>query len=180
MLYLLTVILTCGVTVLFMSLHYRVLNQNQKIATAKLLATLAHRGQKDKAGRPYIEHVTRVASNVSLKEEAVAWLHDAIEDEHFSYAELKECGVLSSHEIYCLRALDKKITTDCRYIRDISELAIARKVKIADIEDNLDFTRFNKVPYAVALTDKDYERFNKYETQLAILKSADKRLPKDR
>lgn len=49
------------------------------VERAKDLAHRAHAGQVDKAGRPYIEHVARVAAAVSDDPEAevVAWLHDA-------------------------------------------------------------------------------------------------------
>lgn len=47
------------------------------VTRAKELAHRAHAGQVDKAGRPYIEHVARVAAAVAddPEAEAVAWLH---------------------------------------------------------------------------------------------------------
>lgn len=52
------------------------------VERAKELAHRAHAGQVDKAGRPYIEHVARVAAAVADDPlaEAVAWLHDVLED----------------------------------------------------------------------------------------------------
>lgn len=52
------------------------------VSRAKDLAIRAHADQVDKAGRPYIEHVARVAAAVSDDPvaEAVAWLHDVLED----------------------------------------------------------------------------------------------------
>lgn len=46
------------------------------VERAKQLAYRAHAGQVDKAGRPYIEHVARVAAAVAddPEAEAVAWL----------------------------------------------------------------------------------------------------------
>lgn len=45
------------------------------VERAKALAYRAHAGQVDKAGRPYIEHVARVATAVAGDPyaEAVAW-----------------------------------------------------------------------------------------------------------
>ena len=47
------------------------------VERAKELAHRAHVWQVDKAGRPYIEHVARVAAAVAddPEGEAVAWLH---------------------------------------------------------------------------------------------------------
>ncbi len=51
------------------------------VEKAKAFALKAHIGQVDKAGLPYEEHLSRVASRVVLKEEkVVAWLHDTVED----------------------------------------------------------------------------------------------------
>jgi (p)ppGpp synthase/HD superfamily hydrolase len=57
------------------------------IIKAADLANIAHEGQKRKYnGRPYIEHLMRVAGRVTLlsdsteEEIAAAWLHDVIED----------------------------------------------------------------------------------------------------
>ncbi len=54
---------------------------SELVERAKELARLAHAGQVDKAGRPYIEHVARVAAACSddPEAEAVAWLHDVLE-----------------------------------------------------------------------------------------------------
>lgn len=55
---------------------------NDVVERAKELAHRAHAGQVDKAGRPYIEHVARVTAAVAddPEAEAVAWLHDMLED----------------------------------------------------------------------------------------------------
>ncbi|TIR74423.1 MAG: HD domain-containing protein, partial [Mesorhizobium sp.] len=47
---------------------------------AAKIAEEAHRGQKDKTGRPFIEHLRRVADAVeTLDEKTVAYLHDVVE-----------------------------------------------------------------------------------------------------
>lgn len=52
------------------------------VTVAESIASLRHAGQTDKAGQPYIGHVSRVAANVSGDHDAetVAWLHDVVED----------------------------------------------------------------------------------------------------
>lgn len=55
------------------------------VTTAERIATAAHAGQVDMAGRPYIGHRARVASLVAeLTDDpdaiAAAWLDDVVED----------------------------------------------------------------------------------------------------
>ncbi len=48
---------------------------------AQSIAAAAHKGQVDKAGKPYIEHPAHVAASVQGDAaKAVAWLHDVVED----------------------------------------------------------------------------------------------------
>lgn len=54
--------------------------QSNDLKTAQYLAMLAHAGQVDKAGRPYIEHLQAVADGCSGRAKVVAWLHDLLED----------------------------------------------------------------------------------------------------
>ena len=58
---------------------------NLQVAAAKAIATIAHKGQKDKLGADYIGHPARVAKmlvdkNAEPAAIAAAWLHDVIED----------------------------------------------------------------------------------------------------
>ena len=54
---------------------------SQDVDTAKAWAERLHQGQKDKAGKPYIDHPARVAGRLKKAEEkVVAWLHDTVED----------------------------------------------------------------------------------------------------
>ncbi|MFD7864991.1 HD domain-containing protein [Streptomyces sp. NPDC057682] len=59
------------------------------LAEIEALARAAHAGQRDKAGRPYTEHLAAVAEGVrarggSEEQIAAAWLHDAVEDRALS------------------------------------------------------------------------------------------------
>ncbi|TGQ48813.1 HD domain-containing protein, partial [Mesorhizobium sp. M1C.F.Ca.ET.210.01.1.1] len=61
---------------------------------AAQIAEQAHRGQKDKTGRPYIEHLRRVADAVeTLDQKTVAYLHDVVEKgEGWSLERLQNAG----------------------------------------------------------------------------------------
>lgn len=61
---------------------------------AQSIAAAAHKGQVDKAGKPYIEHPAHVAASVQGDAaKAVAWLHDVVEDTPLTFADLREKGV---------------------------------------------------------------------------------------
>lgn len=109
------------------------------VEKAKALAYRAHAGQVDKAGRPYIEHVARVAAAVAADPvtEAVAWLHDAAEDNpriYPSIAEMMPYGVLVALDL-----LDRNVAGD--YYARIRKNQHAMRVKLADIDDNSDEAR---------------------------------------
>lgn len=108
------------------------------VALARALATLAHAHQVDKAGRPYIEHVARVAAAVAddPATEAVAWLHDVFEDspEHRAAASaiLEAYGLVPDLEALTYHRGQPKAV----YYAEIRKRPIARRVKLADIADN--------------------------------------------
>jgi len=121
------------------------------VERAKQLAYRAHAGQVDKAGRPYIEHVARVAAAVAddPEAEAVAWLHDVMED-----APQFEDVVfdLMPPRLYgaCL-LLDRSGGARARdYYQRITEDAIALRVKLADVADNADESRLALLDEATA------------------------------
>ena len=60
---------------------------------AILLATEAHRGQKDKAGVPYILHPLRVMLRMETEaDRIVAVLHDVVEDSGVTVSDLQKAG----------------------------------------------------------------------------------------
>lgn len=115
---------------------------NDLVARAKALAYRAHEGQVDKAGRPYIEHVARVAAAVSddPDAEAVAWLHDVIEDCAEKH-QLEIVDLLPPKMMLALARLDRTAKRDDFYYRHIAANPIALRVKLADIADNSDESR---------------------------------------
>ena len=112
------------------------------IEDAIILATQAHAGQVDKAGLPYILHPLRVMLRVeSETEQTVAILHDVVEDTSITLDDLREDGY--SEEI--LEAVDyltrRESETYRQFIERVKENELARIVKLADLEDNMDPSR---------------------------------------
>ena len=132
-----------------------------KMATLKdavSLATKAHQGQKDKAGATYINHPLRVMSRMNTDEEKMAAvLHDVVEDTSVTLQNLRVAGYPKS-VVDAVDALSRrKGETYEQFIERLKPNALARKVKIADLEDNMDLGRIpNPQP-------KDLERVEKYQ-----------------
>ncbi|XER12109.1 Bifunctional (p)ppGpp synthase/hydrolase RelA [Sporomusa aerivorans] len=137
------------------------------VQVALKLATIAHSGQIDKGGKPYILHPISVAKIVETEEEkTVALLHDVIEDTPVTLEELRENGLPES-VVVAVDVLTKRPGVEYGdYIQRVKQNPIALTVKIADMIHNMDLSRIQS-PSA-----KDYARIEKYERILAELKTA--------
>lgn len=128
------------------------------------LAAKAHVGQKDKVGQPYILHPIRVMLNVRTDEErTVALLHDVIEDTPITFDDLRREG-FSDLIIQAVRALTKHEgeSREAAAWRAVAN-PIARNVKLADVEDNMDLSR---IPNP---TEADFARLEEYKRVREIL-----------
>lgn len=109
----------------------------------------AHKDQKDKAGRPYFMHPMIVAMKMDSEYEiCAALLHDVIEDARDSERRLEEIEREFPREVTeAVRVLTHDKHTDyLDYVREIKKNEIARKVKLADLNHNLDITRIQDNP----------------------------------
>lgn len=111
-----------------------------EVSRAKALAELCHAGHTDKAGRPYTEHLERVAKSVRYPAVAVAYLHDIVEDTPCTLDHLVRLGFdegLIVRPVDILTRRDGETYFD--YIRRIvkSGDATALAVKRADLLDHL-------------------------------------------
>ncbi len=124
---------------------------------AIILATRAHSGQVDRAGQPYILHPLRVMLKMSNEEaRIVAVLHDVLEDTEVTAHDLAAEG-FSEEIIEAVQAMSRRDDEDYEaFIQRAKQNSIARTVKMADIEDNMDPSR-NLEPSV-----KDMERLSKY------------------
>ncbi|MFD0738294.1 phosphohydrolase [Lysobacter koreensis] len=122
------------------------------VAKARELAHRAHAGQVDKAGRPYIEHVARVAAAVAddSEAEAVAWLHDVLEDAPDYWAEVTRTVYQRQQAaIVALSRTPFKLTASA-YYAGIRANPLALRVKLADIADNANEGRLALLDAATA------------------------------
>lgn len=110
---------------------------------ARVVATSAHGRQRDKAGRPYIDHPARVAASVAAEvgarhaAVAVAWLHDVVEDTDVTLDELRRAfGEVIADAVDAITRRSGE-GAEAYYARvRANELALI--VKRFDIADNLD------------------------------------------
>lgn len=113
-------------------------------ALAAGIAEKAHAGQVDKAGRPYVEHVRRVAAYVDPTDAdaiAAALLHDTLEDTETTPADLAAAGIARPviDAVVLLTRRSDLSTAD--YYARIHCDRLAREVKLADLADNTDPAR---------------------------------------
>ena len=127
------------------------------LENAMSIAVTAHKGQVDKAGKPYILHPLRLMFKMNSESEMIAAvLHDVVEDTDWTFEMLKAEG-FGEEVLDALRLLthDKKVPYKS-YLEAIKTNKIALRVKIADLEDNLDIKRIARPKL------RDYARIAEY------------------
>jgi (p)ppGpp synthase/HD superfamily hydrolase len=139
------------------------------------IAAEAHREQTDKAGAPYLLHPLRVMMSLETDDERIVGiLHDVVEDgPGWTFERLEDEG-FSKTVLNALRLVTKRPEDEgdsdavyVAFVRRTKGNKIARRVKIADIVDNLNASRLP------ALTEKDMRRMNRYLAALRELRDAD-------
>ena len=132
------------------------------VELAEKIISKAFKDKKDKGGKPYTEHLYRVAeklngeTHIDQDLQTVALLHDLLED----------CPEWNCESLHCLfheeivdavSLLTKKPNQEYeKYIETLATDEYARRVKIADLEDNMDIKRLH------SLVEKDFQRLQKY------------------
>ena len=132
------------------------------------IALESHTGQTDKAGKPYILHPLRLMLKMGTDEEMIAAvLHDVVEDSSVTFEELKSQG-FSDNVIDALMSCTKINGENYDdFIQRIkgNQNPLAIRVKIADLQDNMDISR---IAHPV---QKDFDRVEKYKRALKVLLS---------
>lgn len=118
---------------------------------AKMVAHWFHQGQTDMAGKPYVDHLRRVAAPFHYPSfpvaEAVAWLHDVVEDTPCMLEDLEDLGF--SYEIIgAVNAITQRKGEPLEdYWARVKANPLARAVKVTgDIPDNSDPMRLEFLP----------------------------------
>jgi (p)ppGpp synthase/HD superfamily hydrolase len=112
------------------------------IETARSIAQYSHAGQRSRSHERIIEHVERVAAQVPATARPIAYLHDVLEKTSTSVSELRAQGLtdleLSAVELLTHRASEAYDVYILRiaFARGAAG-ALARIVKLADLNDNL-------------------------------------------
>ena len=134
---------------------------------AMQIAYMAHHGQTDCNGIPYVFHPYHLAEQMDDEISCcVALLHDVAEDTEVT---LDELGKNFPQEIIeALKLLTHEKDTDYfDYVRRIKDNPIAKKVKLADLAHNMDRTRI--VDCSVVSTEKLDKWDEKYSKAMKIL-----------
>lgn len=130
----------------------------------------AHKGQTDKGGGEYVCHVIRVAEMVSSGYgtnpviPACAYLHDVVEDAGVGLDEIRDkFGYVVAGTVDALSRRKHESYED--YITRCARDPRARKIKMADLIDNMNLARLP------ILTIEDARRQKKYADTLLRLVS---------
>ncbi|MEA2907849.1 MAG: hypothetical protein QOI12_5236 [Alphaproteobacteria bacterium] len=130
------------------------------------IATTALSGVTDKASAPYIDHPLRVMATVEGEEaKIVAVLHDIIEDCNppWSAEKIKAEG-FSNAVMAGLDAVTRREGEDYNsFVLRACANPNGRKVKIADLTDNMDLSRISNP------TPRDHARTEKYRAALMMI-----------
>jgi len=135
------------------------------IETSLQIALRAYAGKTDKAGREYILHPLRVMAKMKTDVEmSAALLHDVIEDSEISAEQLLSEGI-PAEVVEAVQSLTKNEGEDyMEFVARAKKNTLAAKVKIADIEDNIDVLRL------ASLDEHDLARIRKYHSAWRFLK----------
>lgn len=125
---------------------------------AQKIVERTFQGKRDKSGESYLLHLYFVSDHVDTKEEKiVGLLHDILEDTEITEFDLEEVE-FSDEIITSVQLLTRNKTESYSdYIDRIinSNNLTALKVKLVDMENNMDLSRIDNP------TKKDYERNEK-------------------
>lgn len=133
------------------------MNEQEKIAW--LIVDEAFKGKTDLAGKPYIEHIQRVAKSFSDSTgiKIVAILHDLLEDcKEWNERVLRTFFSNDIVDAVVDLTYQKSHETYEAYILRVQANSWAKSVKIADLKDNMDITRLPSI------SQNDLDRLKKY------------------
>ena len=109
------------------------------LESAIRLAAKVHKGQKDRAQKPYILHVMRVMMRgTDLEEQLLGALHDVLERSELTVAQLAEKG-FPAQVLKALEHISRVEGEDYEtYIDRVAQDGLALRVKLHDLSDKMD------------------------------------------
>ena len=128
------------------------------------IALQAHQGQRDRYGNPYILHPLHLMGQMDTDvERMAAVLHDVVEDSEITISDLHAAGFPAqvTEAVHLLTHDDAHSYEE--YVRRLQDNDLARKIKVADLEHNMDLRRMDRV------REKDLSRLQKYRDAWSIL-----------
>lgn len=127
---------------------------------ALALAVEKFRGIPDKAGQPYILHLLRVMLQQSDDvARQVGVLHDLVEDTDVTLDDLRKRG-FSEEVVEAIDALTHRDDESyAQYVLRAAASPVARRVKLADLEDNY---QLGRVAYRRDHQSEDAQRIQRY------------------
>ncbi|MEX0719943.1 MAG: HD domain-containing protein [Balneolaceae bacterium] len=143
----------------------------EMLEKAEIIIQKAFATKTDKAGKAYIGHLYRVREvvkkeGVDEEQQCIALLHDLLEDCPEWNAERLAAAHFSSRVIQGVEALTKSDNEQYSdYLLRVARNKDALKVKLADLQDNMNMERLRKI------TKADMNRQKKYENAWRILQS---------
>lgn len=135
---------------------------------AEMIVNEVFKNTYDKGGNPYIDHLYYVSNHLDTEEEKVTGLlHDILEDTEITIEDLEEIGIsqIVLEALLLVTKIEGETYSD--FIDRIinSGNIIALKVKIRDMENNMDISRIKN------RTEQDINRIEeKYKPQYSKLK----------
>ncbi len=153
--------------------HTRINTVPGSLERAIQIAVMAHTGQVDKAGAPYILHPLRVMLAQTTEEARIAAvLHDVVEDgDGWTLNRLRAEG-FAPEVVEAVAAVTKRpeeegeaLEVYLAFVRRAAAHPIGRRVKRADLEDNCDLSRIARP------AERDLARIDKYRRALELLDS---------
>ena len=127
------------------------------VERAVQIAAQAHQGQRDKAGAPYLLHPLRLMMRMGSEAAMMAAvLHDVVEDSEWTLDQLRAEG-FSEEVLQAVECLTHRLGESYdEFVARVQTNAIARQVKLADLEDNMNIRRLAEI------TPKDLARLERY------------------
>ncbi|MBF0188354.1 MAG: bifunctional (p)ppGpp synthetase/guanosine-3',5'-bis(diphosphate) 3'-pyrophosphohydrolase [Magnetococcales bacterium] len=140
-------------------------DHNTLLEKAITLAVTHHNGQRDKAGAPYVMHPLRLMmqfQDAHLR--MVAVLHDVVEDTPVTLDDLRRDGFPETVIVAVDALSHREGESRARYLERVRSNSMALRVKLADLEDNMDLRRISEP------NDWDWKRMARYRKTWEMLK----------